>query len=292
MIRSMTGFGKGEGKDKHGTITVEIRVLNHRFFEPLLRLPNSLSLFEGRIKEQLQKRIKRGRINLSLTYERKESEDVISVDKALVRKYCKIIGELKRELGLKGEIEIGELLSLFPGIITYQEAEIQMERLWPVVKRAVTCALEAVVKMRVAEGRSLYGDLIKRANTISVNVSHIRERLPAVVTEYKQKLILRVKELKSLPGFNEGRLEEEVAIFAKNSDVTEEIIRLHAHLNNFKKVLKKKGEAGRELDFIAQELYREINTIGSKASDFKISRWAIKIKSEIEKIREQVQNIE
>lgn len=292
MIRSMTGFGRGDSAGKYGTIVVEIRVLNHRFFDPLLRLPNSFSLFEERIKEQLQRKIKRGRINLSLTYECKESEDAISVDKALVKKYGKIIFELKRELGLKGEVEIGELLSVFPGIITHQEAEIDIEKLWPAVEEAVTRALDAVIKMRMAEGRSLYGDLIKRANAILANVSKIRERLPVVVTEYKRKLYRRVKELKSLPGFSEGRLEEEAAIFAKNCDVTEEITRLAAHLNSFKKALDRRGEAGRELDFIAQELYREINTIGSKASDFKISRWAIKIKSEIEKIREQVQNIE
>jgi len=292
MIKSMTGFGRGSSAGKYGTIIVEIRALNHRFFEPLLHLPNSFSLFEEKIKEQLQKKIKRGRINLVLTYERKKSEDAVSVDKVLVKKYGKIIFELKRELGLKGEVEIGELLSAFPSIITHQEAEIDIEKLWPAVKEALTCALDAVIKMRRVEGRSLYDDLIKRANAILANVSKIRERLPAVVTEHKRKLYRRVRELKPLPGFNEGRLEEEVAIFAKNCDVTEEIIRLAAHLNNFKKALDRRGEVGKELDFIAQELYREINTIGSKASDFRISRWAIKIKSEIEKIREQVQNIE
>lgn len=292
MIRSMTGFGRGDSVGKYGTIVVEIRALNHRFFEPLLRLPNSFSLFEGRIKEQLQRKIKRGRINLSLTYERKRAEPIIFLDKTVLRKYRKVISELKKELGMGDGVRIGELISLFPSIITHQETEIDIEKLWPAVKEAVTHALGAVIKMRMAEGRSLYDDLIRRANAILANVSKIRKRLPVVVTEYKRKLYRRVKELKSLPGFSEGRLEEEVAIFAKNCDVTEEITRLAAHLNNFKKALDRCGEAGRELDFIAQELYREINTVGSKASDFKISRWAIEIKSEIEKIREQVQNIE
>ncbi len=292
MIRSMTGFGRGEAVGKHGTIIVEIRALNHRFFEPLLRLPNSFSLFEERIKEYLQKKIKRGRINLSLAYERKEEKDAVLVDKVLAKKYRKSILELKKELGLRGEIEIGELLSIFPGIITKQETKINIKKLWPAAKEAVTRALAAVIKMRVAEGKSLYTDLLKRANNISLNVSRIEKRLPRVVTEYKRKLTLRVKELESLPGLNKGRLEEEVAMFAKNCDVTEETVRLNAHLNNFKKALNAKGETGRELDFITQELYREINTTGSKANDFKIARWAIKIKSEIEKVREQVQNIE
>lgn len=292
MIKSMTGFGRGEGRGKYGTIVVEIRTLNHRFFEPLLRLPNHFSFFEGRIKEYLQKKIKRGRINLSLTYERKGSEDTVSVDKVLVRKYHKIVCELKEELGLKGEIEIGELLTLFPGMIIHQETEVKIEKIWGAVSKALSSALEAALKMRIAEGKSLYKDFVKRTDLISGNVAQIKKRLPVVVRGYKRKLTLRVKELKSLPGFNRGRLEEEVAIFAKNCDVTEEITRLAAHLNNFRKALDKKEEVGRELDFIAQELYREINTVGSKANDFTISRWVIKVKSEIEKIREQVQNIE
>lgn len=292
MIKSMTGFGRGEARGKYGTIVVEIRTLNHRFFEPLLRLPNHFSFFEGRMKEYLQKKIKRGRINLYLTYERKKGEDSVSVDKVLVRKYRKVICDLKKELGLKSDIAIGELLALFPGIIVHQETEVKIEQCWPGVKKAMASALETALRMRITEGRSLYKDFIQRVNAISVNVVQIRGRVPAVVTEYKRKLTARVKELKSLPGFDRGRLEEEVAIFAKNCDVTEEIIRLAAHLNNFKKGLDKKGEVGRELDFITQELHREINTVGSKANDFKISQWVIKVKSEIEKVREQVQNIE
>lgn len=292
MIKSMTGFGRGESVTRHGKIVIELRTLNHRFFEPVLRLPNSFSLFESKIKECIHKKIKRGRINLSLLYEHRHDADTVSIDKPLVKKYRKIISILKKELGVDGNVGIGEILSAFPNIITYREAKINIETLWNAARKALNCAISAAARMRTAEGRILYADLAKRAEFIAVNISSIKNRLPRVVSEYKQKLSKRLKELRKLPGFNKGRVEEEVALFAKHSDITEEITRARAHLNNFKKALNAKTETGRELDFIMQELHREVNTIGSKAADFKISCWTIKIKSEIEKMREQVQNIE
>ena len=292
MIRSMTGFGKGEAKFKRGKITAEIKTVNHKFFDATLKLPESLAVFEEKIKELLQKSIKRGKVNLNLIcdYTGYESGKV-RINKALAKDYYNELCGLKRVLAMKGDVMIREIVAL-PGIIDYEASPKSLSSLWPKIKKAIDKALGRLIVEREKEGKSIYAELAKRAERIGAMVAAINARSHLNIEEYRKRFADRIKDFTAGAVMDMGRLEMEVAIFAKNSDISEEVARLKNHLVNFKKTIAGDGDVGKKLDFIAQELHREINTVGSKASDFKISKNAIDIKSEIEKIREQAKNIE
>lgn len=292
MIRSMTGFGRGEAKFGNGHITVEIKTLNHKFFDAALKLPNNISTFEDKIKETLQKVIKRGRVNFNLIYDGTLLKDErININKKVAKNYYDELLKLKRHVGSKDDITIKELIAL-PGVINYEVVEKNLTKLWPKIKKAIEKALVKLVRDREKEGRSTYIDLKKRTRKIRSMLSVIKARAHLNLDEYKKRFAERVKDLTGGRDIDRGRLEMEVAIFAKNSDISEEITRLGNHLANFEKTISGNGDVGKKIDFIAQELHREINTIGSKASDFKISKNVIEIKSEVEKIREQAKNVE
>ncbi|KPK39631.1 MAG: hypothetical protein AMJ78_08185 [Omnitrophica WOR_2 bacterium SM23_29] len=293
MIRSMTGFGRGEAPAPRGKIQVEIKTLNHRFFEISNRLPENFVIFDDKIRTEVAKKIKRGKVNLSLTYEgpRKASPKLI-IDKDLARRYRKLLLQLKRSLKLKDDISVSQIIS-FPNVITVEEQPKEEVKLWPNVKRALDRALNSLLKMRQEEGKRLYKDIIKRKNIILKEMFLVERRSKLAIREYRVKLIKKIRELSTgRISLDKGRIELEVAFFAKNSDVSEELTRIKAHLGSFEDALRREDEVGRKLDFIAQELHREINTIGQKTGDYKITQVAIAIKGEIEKIREQVQNIE
>jgi uncharacterized protein (TIGR00255 family) len=289
----MTGFGKGLAEDRMGTIKIEIKSLNYKFFEVVSKLPANLTIFEDKIREVLQKKISRGRLSLFLNYERKSgSGDEVYIDKKTGKKYYDRIRDLKRYLRLGGEIKIEQIIPL-PGVIAYRPQDDNAEKLWPVINKALNSAIEGLVESKAEEGRMIKKNIRKIIDSIEISLGKIKLRTPMVVKDYKKRLIENVKDLtKSNRVFNPGRIEEEAAIFARNCDISEEIHRVSAHISSFKKVLLDGGEAGRQLDFIAQEMHREANTIGAKANDFPISKEIIKIKSLIEKIREQVQNVE
>lgn len=292
MIHSMTGFGRADVKSRYGTVTVEIKSLNHKFFEPSIRLPNGLSGFEDRAKRLLQKRVKRGKLYVNVNMEDRQSGlDKISVDLDIARAYRRQILGLKKALALKGDLRLEQFIAL-PGVITYEAPKIEASKVWMHVRKAIDEALAHLARDREKEGRVLYKELARRAREISSLIGHIGERSSINVANYKRHLAKKIKELTGKHPVDKGRLEQEVAIFAKNCDVSEELTRLKSHLITFKESLHKDHEAGKKLDFIAQELHREINTIGAKASDFKISRYVIQIKSEVEKIREQVKNVQ
>lgn len=292
MIRSMTGFGKGEAKFKNGQVVVEIKTVNHKFFDASLKLPETIAPFEDRIKEILQKKISRGKVNVSVIYDNRASkEEVITINRKLARSYYNGLSGLQKHLGLKDAVEMKDLIML-PGVINYEATEEALAMVWPKVEKALASAIEALVVDREKEGRAIYRDFCKRLDFIAKLLIEIKARSHLNIQEYRTRLAERVKDLTSGREIDKGRLEMEVAIFAKNSDITEEIMRLKNHLVNFRKSIAANGEAGKKIDFIAQELHREINTVGSKASDFKISKDVIEIKSEIEKIREQAKNIE
>lgn len=293
MIRSMTGFGKGEARFRDGKITVEIKTVNHKFFDETLKLPETMASFEERIKEALQKDIKRGKVNFNLTYNGAAGrEGRIRINRALAKNYHDELISLEKYLGAKDHLGVKEIAAL-PGVLTYEAADARFyDVIWPKVKKALDVALKRLVADREKEGRSTYADLKKRAGNIARMLTAIRSRAHLNVDEYRKRFAERVKDLASGGEIDRGRLEMEVAIFAKNSDISEEIARLSNHLSNFLATIGGNGEAGKKLDFIAQELHREINTIGSKASDFRISKNVIEIKGEIEKIREQAKNIE
>jgi len=293
MIRSMTGFGRGEAAAARGSLQIEMRTLNHRFFEISSRLPENFMVFEDKIRAEIAKKIKRGKVNLSMTYEnpRKSSPKLI-IDTKLARKYQDLLLSLKRSLKAKDDIRLSQIIS-FPNVITVEEAPKDDTKLWPDVKAALDRALASLVKMREAEGKDLADDILKRKKTILKDIILIERRAKLSFKEYRVQLLKKIKELSSGKiNLDKGRVELEVALFAKNSDISEELTRIKAHLGSFEDALKRETEVGRKLDFITQELHREINTVGQKTNDYKISQLAIAIKGEIEKIREQVQNIE
>lgn len=292
MIKSMTGFGKGEAKGKSGIFTAEIRAVNHRYFDLSSKIPNGLVLLEDRIKELLRKGIKRGKVNLFLSYRSPEKEsESITFDKEAVNKYYKVLSEIKKRINTEEEVKLSHILS-FTDVIVRDEKGFDIEVMWPTVKEAVTRAASDCNKMREREGKALYKDLSARASRISGDIDSVSKLAPGVVAEYKRKLDSRIKDIVKDQAIDQARLETELAIFAKQCDVSEEITRAKSHLEGMIKALDAGEEAGRKLDFILQELNREINTLGTKANDIKISRIVINIKSELEKMREQTQNVE
>jgi uncharacterized protein (TIGR00255 family) len=292
MIKSMTGFGKGEVKNKLGVFTAEIRAVNHRYFDFSAKIPNSLTLLEDRIKELLHKDIKRGKVNLFLSCRSIENEyETVSFNKQAVAKYQKILVGIKKQLGIKEEIRLSHVLS-FADVITREQKPVDMDMIWLSVKEAVVKAASDCNKMREREGRALSKDFVSRISALLVYVEAISDMAPLVVTEYKQRLDSRIKDIVKNKDIDNARLETELALFAKQCDISEEITRFKSHLEGFTKAMETKEEAGRKLDFILQELNREVNTLGAKANDIKIARLVINIKSELEKMREQAQNIE
>lgn len=292
MIRSMTGFGRGSARIDGGTITVEIKTVNHKFFDVTLRLPMSLAIFEDDIKEILQKNVKRGKVNLNMICDGKLFKaERVSIDKNAAWSYYEELKSLKKSLGLQEAISIRDIISL-PGVLSSGTSEKSVTKLWPQVKAALESAIKSLVKDRAKEGSALYKDLSARSKHIGSMLGIIKSRAHLNIDEYRKRFADRIKDLTGGNEINMGRLEMEVAIYAKNSDIAEEITRLQNHLANFNKTITASDEIGKKLDFIAQELHRETNTIGSKASDFKISRHVIEIKGEIEKIREQAKNLE
>jgi uncharacterized protein (TIGR00255 family) len=292
MIRSMTGYGRGESSGKFGTIKVDIKTLNHRFFDMSARLPEGLAIFEDKIREYVQKKVKRGRANLSVSYrDGVVRTEKLVLDKKLAASLLNEIKKFKKEQKLKGEIDLNQIIT-FPGVLIYSGSTANMGRLWRNLKKALDEALKNLDESRAREGRTLAEDMLSRIHKIEKNISAIEKRAHTSIRHYKKALYERIKELSGGIEIDKGRLEQEVALYARSCDVTEEIIRFKSHVIGFDKFLSSGGEKGKTLDFVAQELMREVNTIGAKSSDFQISSRVIKIKSEVEKIREQVKNIE
>ncbi|MBU4377290.1 MAG: YicC family protein [Candidatus Omnitrophica bacterium] len=293
MIRSMTGYGRGEAKGRFGTIKVEIKSLNNKFFDIIPRLPNGLNIFEDRVREYIQKKIKRGRINLSVNYDESpaRARKHAALDRNLASALLKEIKSFGKEHNLKGDIDINRLMML-PGIITYENPKTDTGELWANLKRALDEAIKKLDESRISEGKRLSKDLFLRVVKIEKAIDAIEKRSSKSVEHYKAKFSKRIKELSGGVEIDKEQLAQEVALYAKNCDITEEVIRIKSHAVSFEKSLTSGGEKGKTLDFVAQELIREINTIGSKANDFPISNHVIAIKGEIEKIREQLKNIE
>ncbi len=292
MIKSMTGYGRGETGGKFGVIKTEIKTLNNKFFDMSSKLPNGLAAFEDRIREYVQRRVKRGRVYLSISYDggAKKTKKIV-LDKNLASFLLKEIRKFQKAEKLKGEVDLNNIVS-FPGVLTYSDFMANPYKLWRNVKKAMDEALENLDKSRAKEGQSLSSDLLLRVKRVEKHIGFIKKRSKISIRHYKNELSKRVKELSGGIEIDKRRLAQEVAIYAKNCDITEEITRIKSHAENFEKSLRSGGEKGKILDFMAQELMREVNTIGAKSSDFQISNHVIKVKSEIEKIREQLKNIE
>lgn len=292
VIRSMTGFGRKEAKTKLGFFIAEIKTLNHKFLEITPKLPNSLAIFDDKVKNLVKHKVKRGKVYLNLVHDTtKEGLANVVIDEELAKSYSAKLRRLKKNLAIADPVRLADITS-FPGVINYKSTSKGAGAMWPFVKKVINDALDELVKDREKEGSFLAKDIVKRMQRIKGIISDIGSNARLDVKNYKKRLSQRIKELSGSYPMDKGRLEVEVALFAKNSDVTEELTRLDNHMRNFSRTVKKKGEVGKKLDFIAQELHREINTVGSKSSGFNISKGVIEIKTDIEKIREQLKNLE
>lgn len=287
----MTGYGRGEGMWEGEHFQVEVRSLNHRYLECSIKIPKQYSYLQEKIRSTVQRYVTRGRVevNVSALGEKSEAKEV-RVDKDLALAYYNALKELSNYLQLDLEVDI-KAIADFPDVFLVEEKEPDQENSQRALEIALTAALEDLVAMRAAEGEKLQEDIIHRIAIIEQVIKDIEERAPQVVVEYRNGLKQRME--KFLAGeIEEGRLLTEVAYFAEKANINEELVRMFSHIDLFRSTLKEEGAIGRKLDFILQEMYREINTIGSKAGDTAIARAVVEVKSELEKIKEQVQNIE
>ena len=292
MIKSMTGFGRGESAENDRKFTVEIKSVNHRYLDVNIKMPKALNFFESSIRSELKNYISRGKVDVYISYEDfSEKTSTVRYNREVAEEYLTYLNQMAEEFHLDNDIRVSTL-SKFPEIFTMEEADMDEEELWKELQSAVVGAAGRFVEARISEGGHLRDDLIEKLDGILALVDFISERSPQIIAEYRRRLEERVRELLEGVNVDEGRLLTEVTVFADKVCVDEEIVRLRSHVETAKDTLIKGGSVGRKLDFIAQEMNREANTILSKANDLELSNCAIELKAEIEKVREQIQNIE
>ncbi|MCX7981535.1 MAG: YicC family protein [Syntrophales bacterium] len=291
MLLSMTGFGRSEALWQGKKVVVEMKSLNHRYLDVTVRTPQALSLYEIEIKKKIGERFSRGKVDVTIRVESDANGDrAVSLNLEKARRYLQLFSLLKEELSLAGEIE----LSLFKDLRDVFEMEDynQISIPWEVMEEILEGAISNLTEMRISEGEALKKDIIGRMAVIKGLLKEILVRAPVVLQEYRVRLTNRIKELLGNHPFDEYRVYQEVAIMAEKSDITEELVRMESHLNQLSLLVSEGQTVGRKLDFLIQEMMREINTLGAKSNDGEITRLVIEIKSELAKLREQVQNIE
>jgi TIGR00255 family protein len=298
MVHSMTGFGRGNSEDGgKRSFSIEIKSINHRYLDVNVRMPRTLISLEERIRKYLNEKISRGKIDIFVNYLNYEKQDLVAnFNSSLGDSYVKCLEEIRDRYQLRDDISVMSV-ARFPDILYVEEKQEDLEEIWLLMKQALHVSVDNLIEMRKKEGQKLSEDIIKKCGIISSDLSKIEERSPGLTVQYKQKLSDRIKEL--LDGnrlediqLSENRISLEVALFADRSCIDEEITRLKSHLLQVKETLSSNETIGRKLDFLVQEMNRETNTIASKANDLVITNLALNIKNEIEKIREQIQNIE
>jgi uncharacterized protein (TIGR00255 family) len=292
MLKSMTGYGRAEASRGTLELSVEVRSGNNRYREIILRLPQSLQPCEDRIRSIVCSRIKRGRIEVSVQMKDNEERGVkLELNRPLVRAYASVVNELNEELGSKQPIDLSFFSQLKDTIIVKQDS-IDLERLWPDLRDVLDKALLSLEAMRMDEGKALEKDFSVRLDTIKGGIEEIRNRARGTVEEYRDKLRERINKLIQISNITEDRLMQEVAFVADRSDITEELIRVESHLKQYRAYMNRDDAIGRRLDFLVQEMNREVNTMASKAADSFISQLVVDIKAELERLREQIQNVE
>ena len=292
MIKSMTGFGRGEASDSDRKITVEMKSVNHRYFEPSIKMPKRLNFYDASIRAELKKYISRGKVDVFITYEDyTENKFCLKYNEELANEYMGILNHIAEQFGLENDVKVSGL-SRYPEVITMEEQDEDEEEIWHLLSEAVNEACVQFVNTRVIEGENLKNDLIGKLDYMLSLVDLIEERSPAIIEEYREKLLSKIYEVIEDTTLDENRIATEVTIFADKVCVDEETVRLRSHIESTRDALLEGGSVGRKLDFIAQEMNREAITILSKANDLDVSNWAISLKTEIEKVREQIQNIE
>lgn len=292
MSISMTGFGRGEDSGGGYQVAIELKSVNHRFLEIVIRIPRNYNSVEERIRKMLQDNFQRGRIEVYVNVaETEERKRLVKVDNDLALSYDKTLKDLALALHTKYETDIYRLVG-FPEVLSVAEPEIDLEAFWRTCAEALGKAIDGFAQMRRSEGEKLTADLMKRIDLLGDYLHTIAERAPYVVTDYQERLQERIQTLLGDVDLDPLRLANEAAYFADRASITEELVRFDSHLAQSREALLSNEPVGRKLDFLVQELNREINTIGSKANDLMIGQQVIKVKSELEKVREQIQNLE
>ena len=292
MIRSMTGFGRAQASVEGYNITVEIRSVNHRYFEFYAKIPRTYAFLEEKVKSTLQGSISRGKVECSVQIEATADESVVvTVNEPLARGYVNAINSISDMFQIDSSLSAMSV-ARFSDVLSISKAPVDEDALWAKVEPVVKAALEGFVNMRETEGAKLKADVLSRAQTILGNVQYIEERSPETVKQYSEKLLERMRNVLGDVQVDEARILTEAAIYADKVAVAEETVRLRSHFEQLDNMLNSDDAIGRKLDFLVQEINREANTIGSKAQDVDIARRVIDIKAEVEKIREQIQNIE
>ncbi len=292
MIKSMTGFGRAEHTDSKRRFTVELKSVNHRYLDMTIKMPKKLNFFEAAIRNELKNYIQRGKVDVFITYEDFSDENVcIKYNRDIAAEYLKYLKEMSSEFDLECDVRVSTL-SRFPEVFTMEEIDTDEDEIWAGLGDAVRQAAKMFVDSRIKEGENLKDDLIGKLDGMLEHVDYIEKRAPEVIENYKKSLKEKIHELMDDSKIDESRLMTEVTLFADKVCIDEEIVRLKSHIEATRAALIEGGSIGRKLDFIAQEMNREANTMLSKSNDLFTSDHAIALKTDIEKVREQIQNIE
>ena len=292
MIKSMTGFGRCELSEGERKVSVEIKTVNHRYLDVAMKMPKKLNFFDSAIRTVLKEYLQRGKVDVFVTYEDLSESNVSLVyNQKVAEQYVKYFRQMEEQFGLENDMKVS-VLARCPEVLVMEEQQEDEEEIRQLLEKAVRGACEKVVETRVREGEALKCDLLAKLDEMLRMTAFIEERSPQIMAEYRQKLEAKVQDLLTDAQTDESRIAMEVTLFADKICVDEEIVRLRSHVEATKAALESGGSVGRKLDFIAQEMNREANTTLSKANDLEISNCAIDLKTEIEKVREQIQNIE
>ena len=292
MIKSMWGFGRCEVLKDSRKFTVELKSVNHRYLDVNIRMPKKLNFFETSIRTLLKSYADRGKVDIFITYEDlSQSQVSVKYNAALAAEYLKYLNQMAEEFSLDNDVRVSTL-SRYPEVFTMEECSEDEDELWNGLKEALEGAFSQFVEMRTKEGERLKEDILLKLDLLSEQIRFIEERSPQIIAEYRTKLEEKMRELLEDTQIDDNRIAAEVILFADKICTDEEVVRLKSHIQHMKETLEESNGIGRKLDFIAQEMNREANTILSKANDLDISNRAISLKTEIEKIREQIQNIE
>ncbi|MDD4801601.1 MAG: YicC family protein [Syntrophomonas sp.] len=292
MLKSMTGFGRSQVNINGYEISCELKGVNHRYFDVHIRIPRRYAFLEEKVKEELKKNLSRGRLEISINIEKiNESERNIKVDKDLAMAYYKSLKDLAENLNISLNITMVDIFRL-PDVFSLTDQDEDPEVIWSVLKIALEEAITSLVEMRSKEGKNLGQDILARNAYILKQVEILEMRSPLVADEYQERLRTRINEMLGSNIVDESRVLQETAIFADKASITEEIVRLKSHIKHLDELMHDGDSIGRKCDFLVQEMFREINTVASKANDINMSQVVVEVKAELEKIREQLQNIE
>ena len=293
MTYSMTGFGRHESENKHYKIVIEIKSVNHRYNDIIIKMPKKLNALEEKMKAIIKEHVNRGRVEVFVNFEESEAENfIIKPNFTVLDQYVAALESIKERYGVQDDMGVS-LLSRYPDALKVEFQEADEDEIWTLMKEALEGALVALVNMRQVEGVKLKEDTISRVKVIRSIVKEIEKLAPAIVAAHKGKMLDRIKELlDENMEVDEQRIAMEIAMFSDKTNITEEIVRLESHFEQLVNILDESKPVGRKLDFLIQEINREVNTIGSKSPDIDISNFVVDMKSEVEKIREQIQNIE